>query len=188
MSNRKSSGSELNPECKPKRIHKPFWDYAYLELEYLVKKRSAYDIASEWGVTEGNVLYWLHKNNVPRRDTRETRKIKYWGVKGIDNPMFGRCGSDNPNWIDGSSPERQSNYARSFWKEIAKEILERDGYKCVRCGALHSGKNKLHAHHLKSWAGHKDDRFELANIITVCQRCHSWIHSKENVNSEYILP
>ena len=31
-----------------------------------------------------------------------------------------------------------------------------------------------------------DYRFELSNIITVCQSCHNWIHSKENTKNEFL--
>jgi 5-methylcytosine-specific restriction endonuclease McrA len=116
----------------------------------------------------------------------EIRRIKKWGLTGKQNGMFGRCGAKNPRWIDGSSPLRQTMYARSFWKELAKAVYERDGYACVRCGAKHTKGKKLHAHHIKKWAGNPKSRFDLSNIISLCQICHNWIHSKENSGNEYL--
>jgi 5-methylcytosine-specific restriction endonuclease McrA len=118
----------------------------------------------------------------------ETRRIKKWGASGKANGMFGRCGAENPRWIDGSSPERQRMYARSFWKELVRAVYARDGYKCVRCGAKHTGSNRLHAHHVKAWAGNVDTRFDLRNIITLCEGCHNWVHSKKNTRREYLSP
>ena len=114
------------------------------------------------------------------------RKIKKWGSRGEANGMYGKCGDQNPRWIDGSSPLRQTMYARSFWKEIAKEVIKRDEYKCKKCESSHTAKNKLHAHHIKPWAGNPNFRFDLNNIITICQTCHNWIHSKKNINHEYL--
>lgn len=168
------------------RPHKEHWDKEWLYNEYYTKKRSAGEIASDIGCTEANILYWLRKHGIARRSISDARAIKKWGLCGEKNGMYGRCGSENPRWIDGSSPDRQTMYARSFWKELSKAVYERDGYKCVRCGQKHDAKHKLHAHHIRPWAGSPEYRFELSNIITLCQNCHNWVHSKENANNEYL--
>ena len=77
-------------------------------------------------------------------------------------------------------------YARSFWKELAKEVYKRDEYKCQNCGSKHTFKNKLHAHHTKTWAKFPMARFEIKNIITLCQECHNWVHSKKNINNNFL--
>lgn len=169
-----------------RRERKPYWDKTWLRREYVTLKRSALDIASECGGTEGNVLYFLAKHGIPRRSMSEIRSFKKWGVSGAANPMHGRCGDKNPRWIDGSSPERQRMYARSFWKELVRVIYARDGFKCVRCSAPHGNGRKLHAHHIKPWAGNPDSRFDLRNIVTLCEKCHRWVHSTENVNDELL--
>lgn len=169
------------------RQPKAFRNKEYLLSEYVEKGRSAQEIASEFGVTENAIVYWMDKHGIPRRTISEARDVKHWGAKGEDNPMYGRCGDKNPRWIDGSSPERQSMYARSFWKELMQVVRQRDGNKCVRCGTPNTRKNRLHAHHIKPWAGNPDARFDLSNIITLCQSCHNWVHSKENTENEYLL-
>ena len=185
MSNRNSRGAGSSPAIK-RREPKPYWNKKWLEREYVARKRSAFEIASEYGGSEGNVLYFLSKHSIPRRSTSEVRASKKWGSHGAANPMFGRCGSKNPRWIDGSSPERQRMYARSFWKDLVRSVYARDGYKCVRCGAVHGTANRLHAHHVKPWAGNPNARFSLSNIVTVCNVCHNWIHSGKNVRCEYL--
>lgn len=168
------------------REPKPYWNREWLFDAYVVQKQSAADIAKLFGCSDNNILYFLHKHKITRRTVSEVRAIKKWGLSGKTNGMYGKCGSQNPRWIDGSSPERQTIYARSFWKEIIKAVYKRDGYKCLRCRCDHTTKNRLHAHHIKPWAGNVDERFDLRNIITVCQKCHNWIHSRENVDDEYL--
>lgn len=169
------------------RVRKPHWDQEWLENEYIRKQISAGDIAKNIGCTEGNILYWLRKYGIRRRTVSEARKAKKWANEGENNGMYGRCGRDNPNWIDGSSPMRQKLYARSFWTEIVKAVYKRDSYKCVRCGCAHTSNSKLHAHHIKPWAGHKNVRFEISNLVTLCRICHIWVHSKKNTGREYLL-
>lgn len=168
------------------RPHAIFRERAYLTAEYVKKSRSTGDIAREHGVTDAAVLFWLRKHGIPRRSISDARKAKHWGVSGAANPMHGRCGSKNPRWIDGSSPERQRMYARSFWKELVLTVYRRDGFKCLRCASPHGKGNRLHTHHVKPWAGNPDARFDLRNIVTLCDRCHRWVHSKRNVHNEYL--
>lgn len=187
MSNRNLKNVGSSPTMK-RREPKPYWDKKWLLREYAKKKRSAYDISVECGGSEGNVLYFLSKHSIPRRSTAEVRKHKKWGSPGSSNPMYGRCGDKNPRWIDGSSPERNRMYARSFWKELARIVYERDRYKCVRCGCGHEKGSKLHAHHVKAWAGNKKKRFDVDNIITLCRECHNWVHSIKNRDNEHLSP
>lgn len=170
------------------RPHAIFREKQYLLYEYSNNQRSAADIAKEHGVTEGAILFWLGKHKIKTRTMAQTREIKHWGLRGKENPMFGKCGAENPRWIDGRSPLRQRIYARSFWREIIQAVLKRDGHKCLRCGAPHAQSNRLHSHHVKSWTFHPEARFEVSNIISVCEDCHTWIHSRKNTRHEYLSP
>ena len=105
---------------------------------------------------------------------------KYPNLAGENNGMFGKR---SPNWKGGVTPERQALYSSENWKEIVKSIFERDGYICRRCGKK-SG--HLHTHHIKSWAECAEGRTDIDNLITVCKRCHLWIHSKKNTNRDFI--
>lgn len=168
------------------RIPQEFRDKDYLEKHYIELKESTSEIAKKFNVTEAAILFWLKKHKIPRRTVSEVRAIKKWGLSGEQNGMYGRCGAQNPRWIDGSSPERQTMYARFFWKEIARNVYKRDNYKCVRCFVPYSSTNKLHAHHIKPWAGNVENRFVLDNIIALCKNCHNWVHSKRNTNNEFL--
>lgn len=116
--------------------------------------------------------------------TRKERKIP--GKFGKDNPMYGIRGSKHPNWKGGSTPERQKLYRTELWKKIVRTAFERDNWVCQRCGGGTTYGNGLHTHHLKSWADYPDDRFDLDNLITLCRKCHNWVHSNKNIDKEFI--
>lgn len=52
-------------------------------------------------------------------------------------------------------------------------VFERDNYTCRVCGRQGG---KLQAHHLFSWAGHKELRFDINNGLTVCAEEHRAFH------------
>ncbi len=155
----------------------------YLISEYVEKRRSTGDIAKEFDVTDAAILFWLRRHGIPRRSVSEARQAKHWGADGEANPMYGKLGQLNPHYKHGATPERQKMYSRYFWKQIVRVVHDRDKC-CVRC----SKSEKLITHHLKSWTTHPEARYDLALIVTVCEPCHLWIHSKRNVNREFLLP
>jgi len=160
------------------REPKPYWDKKWLLAEYVTKKKSATQIAKEQKCHKNNIYFFLNKHKIPTRSMSQTRKIKKWSLPGKANGMHGRTGKANPNWNGGHSPERQSKYARSAWKELAKDVLKRDDYKCQDCGAKHTGKSKLVVHHIKAWSRFPELRFELTNLQTLCAKCHKKKHSR----------
>jgi len=162
------------------------WNYKWLYEEYIIKQRSAADIAKQQNVTEGNIFYWLKKHKIPRRTISQVRSVKYWGVIGSKNPMFGKTGKENPRYKDGRSPERQRLYAQHTGKVFIKRILRRDDYKCKKCGANNVGKRQLHIHHIKNWNNYPELRFIDSNVVTLCYKCHAWVHSKANKEKEYL--
>ena len=56
---------------------------------------------------------------------------------------------------------------------VRKLVLNRDDYKCVRCG----GNHVLQAAHILAKGCHGRIRFELLNVLTMCLKCHIfWAH------------
>jgi len=114
------------------------------------------------------------------------RKIaKNRDITGVKNPWFGKTppcvksGPENPNWnSELSNKERQErkekrrNETRPYkkWREA---VFERDSYTCQKCK---SKKSPFNAHHLNSWKLYKSERFDLANGITLCSKCHKDFH------------
>jgi 5-methylcytosine-specific restriction endonuclease McrA len=53
-----------------------------------------------------------------------------------------------------------------------KRVLERDGWRCQKCGAL----DNLQVHHQIKRSQQGDDA--LANLVTLCARCHMAEHGQ----------
>lgn len=168
------------------RPQKPHWSADWLREQYAVLGRSTGEIALEAGCTDGAILYWLRKHGISRRSVSDARLIKHWGAVGAANPMHGKTGALNPRFVDGSSPERQRMYARGEGRAFIRAALERDRYRCRRCDEPKRGRRSLHVHHVKAWAGNEALRFDLSNVVILCRPCHSWVHSRANVEREFL--
>lgn len=58
------------------------------------------------------------------------------------------------------------------YKEWRASVFERDGYKCLKCGA----KKDIQAHHIKPWKKNKELRYVVSNGETLCRKCHLEAH------------
>lgn len=161
------------------RSPKPYWNRGWLYKEYITEQKSAAQIASEQNCTEANILYFLHKLNIPIRTMSEIRATKYWGLSGEVNGMFGRRGIDCPNWKGGSTPERQALYSSQEWAQAIRKVWARDRGICQRCDTKKEPGVEFHIHHIVPFRV-TELRTEVTNLILVCKKCHKWIHSRKN--------
>lgn len=183
-------GEHYSPETEFKkgkelRIPKPYWNKDWLYNEYVVLEKSSYQIADEQGCLDTNIQYFLKKFGIKTRTTSEIRKKVYWGLSGSSNGMHGRIGETNPNWKGGISPERQTFYESDEWKKSCVAVWKRDNSSCRRCGMWNDTTNPLHVHHIISFR-YKEYRTNINNLILLCKKCHNWVHSRKNINHEYI--
>ena len=169
------------------RERRPWWDKKWLNNQYTICKRSASDIAKDGNVGETAILYWLVKHDIPRRTMKEIRSHKHWGLSGADNPMWNKYGDLNPRWLGGITPERQSFYQSQEWKTACSFVWKRDMATCQRCNIekQESPDIPFHIHHIISFAN-EELRADTDNLILMCEICHQFIHSKRNINNEYI--
>ena len=70
------------------------------------------------------------------------------------------------------NPSDRNRTASKVWR---KEVYDKDGFECVRCGK-HGG--ELNAHHLEAYDTCVEKRFEVSNGVTLCPRCHKEFHSR----------
>lgn len=61
-----------------------------------------------------------------------------------------------------------------YWFNVKSAILARDGWHCQKCGAV----SNLHIHH-KTYQNHMDEKNNLKDLITLCQRCHTKEHKQK---------
>jgi len=163
----------------------PFHDREWLYDQYINKELSAQEIASQFSVTEGLILFWLRRHDIDRRNVSEARDIKHWGLSGEDNPMFGKRGDKASAWKGGCTPERQAFYATPEWATAVKVVWKRDKGKCQRCGVKGEYGVLMHIHHVVSFTV-KELRAEPSNLVLLCAKCHHFVHSKKNVNRELL--
>ena len=61
------------------------------------------------------------------------------------------------------------------YKQWRKSVFERDNYTCQACGEKGG---RLQAHHIKQWALYPKERYNVANGVTLCKKCHKKVHIK----------
>ena len=167
---------------EPNPAEKPYQNKSWLSVEYLLKGRSAKEIAEQFGVDQNNIFHFLKKLKVPSRGMSEIRSIKKWAATGEANGMFGRRGESNPNWKGGCSPERQACYSSNAWINVAKKVRRRDKQRCQKCGE----REELEIHHIVSFAV-KELRCVASNLVLLCSSCHDFVHSRDNTRKEFLF-
>lgn len=71
---------------------------------------------------------------------------------------------------------RKGDYgsSRAEWQRLRDQVLERDGYKCVKCGRgypdLKEGE-RLECHHIRRLSRGGTDT--PLNLTTLCSKCHA---------------
>ena len=88
--------------------------------------------------------------------------------KGKEMPSHLK-GENHPAWKGGVTPETQKIRNSVKYKIWRTAIFNRDDYTCMGCGKRGV---LLEAHHIKSFAEHKNLRYTVNNGITYCVECH----------------
>jgi len=104
--------------------------------------------------------------------------------------MKGRRGEAHHGWRGGLTPEREAVAKSDEWIAAVKAVWHRANAKCERCGKDHRTvdnrtKDGFHIHHIIPFESVKH-RTEVLNLVLLCRSCHHFVHSKKNVNREFI--
>ena len=137
-------------------------------------------------MTEAGIIYFLRKHNIPRRTISEARSIKYWGLHGKTNGMYGRTGESSVNWKGGISTARQAFYSSKAWSNSVRKIWKRDNARFQSCDKHARAAKAMHIDHVVSFAI-VACRSVFKNLILLCKQCHDWVHSNNNADNEFIL-
>jgi len=103
---------------------------------------------------------------------------------GKNNPMYGKRGNLSPHWKEIKKKRGRPDRSYIIYKEWKLSVFEKDNFTCQRCGDRKGG--NLNAHHVYSWKSFPSLRYECWNGVTLCQKCHRYVHSKKNVQHDYI--
>lgn len=188
----------------------------WLEEEYLIKRRSADDIAREIGRNSKRVWEWLIDYGIPTRSrgTDYGQNFKNGHLAGL-----GRVLSDeskdkirqkciergaNPSQVNGVhwlkfydrkpasyrggiTPDRQSLYASAEWAKSVNIIWKRDSATCQKCHKKQN-ENRDEKFHIHHIVSfeHVEHRTNPENLILLCKSCHLWVHSKKNEKKLFI--
>jgi 5-methylcytosine-specific restriction endonuclease McrA len=79
----------------------------------------------------------------------------------------------NPNLTDEQRKENESRQSDPRIKQWRKEVFKRDSYICQICGQKHGD---INAHHLNSYADFPEQRYEIDNGVTLCEKDHMEFH------------
>ena len=99
---------------------------------------------------------------------RELTGERARGVSGPAHPSW------NPKLTEADRARRRRASSEGIkFSLLARHARKRDRNTCYACGTSHC---KLVVHHLEPWARDKNNRYKLANLITLCEPCHIQFH------------
>ncbi len=111
------------------------------------------------------------------------KKHKAESIKLMKKNRTGICkGEDSPFWKGGIASVNEIIRGSAEYKEWRWKVFKRDNFtcqnsKCKFCYNKGSG-NKV-AHHIKSFSKYQKLRFDISNGITLCEKFHDEIRTKE---------
>lgn len=71
------------------------------------------------------------------------------------------------------------------WQIRKTEIMQRDGFACVKCGASASDGVVLNIHHLNYYPDRNPWEYEDKDLITLCEDCHKKEHQQSSPKENY---
>jgi DNA-directed RNA polymerase subunit M/transcription elongation factor TFIIS len=105
----------------------------------------------------------IHKGKKFTEEHKRKISENHRDISGINNPMYGKYGKDNPNYnISLTDYDRQHHRKISGISTWKNQIKKRDNYTCRKCGSH----EHLHVHHIKDYKHFKELRLDINNGAT----------------------
>lgn len=101
-------------------------------------------------------------------------KRKFCSKECADVGGFRYTGEANWKWNPDPDKKRHRGTLHRKWSEA---VLSRDKCTCQNCG---TDNVEMHAHHILSYFENPALRYDIANGITLCYKCHWAEHSAQN--------
>ncbi len=188
----------------------------WLREQYIDRRRDCVQIGAELGKDPKTIWEWLRRCSIPTRSRgHDTSKLQRGRAPGFtltqkhkdalrtarlkdgrrpylmpdgSHAMRGRTGADHPGWKGGLTPERQAFYASEEWRKACASVWARANATCERCGVHHNtaaSRGTFHVHHRVSFMV-RELRATLSNLVLLCAGCHRFVHSRKNINRDFI--
>ncbi len=154
--------------CRKRNSNKKYYEnnkkrISVCNKEYRKKNRK--------NILEGH-LDWRKRN---RQRERDRGKIYRKENPEIERSRVKRYGEKYPEFT-------KEYHDKIHFGGLKKEVLKRDGYKCVDCGLTQEEHLRIHkcdliVHHIDGvgWNAENPNNIKK-NLKTVCKRCHGKIH------------
>lgn len=137
----------------------------------------------EWRKNNPERIKELNRINYERK--KEERK-QYQRDYKKKNPEKVR--KSQRNYVENNEErlkiKSRKNHDEKHFNGLRKATLERDGYKCVKCGVTQGQHIAVHGcslivHHIDGNGRYSSNPNSVeSNLQTLCKRCHSSIHGK----------
>ena len=109
------------------------------------------------------------------------RELSSERMKGENHPMYGIRGEKHHKWNSNlTDKERHDKRDTVENYHFRNRVFERDNYTCQCCGSRSSKNNpiKINAHHINNYYSDIDNRYNIDNGITLCEKCHKKFHKE----------
>lgn len=163
-------------------------DKTWIE-EQLAKGYTARQMAIAAGCSVEAIKKWVYAHNLTLNKAKPgTRNPWNRGLRGayrlklspeqkqarrVRSQQSTRRGENSNFWKGGVTSDRTSIGA--WTRTVAPQVHEKYSYICQSCG---NQGGRLHAHHLLPVYSHPDQAYDFDNLVSVCQQCHTAIHSR----------
>jgi thymidylate synthase (FAD) len=183
----------FNPDCRLMTNGVVVGAGLYREKAWLQEKISAgltsIEMAKEAGCSVEAVKKWVYhyglKLNLAKPGTENPWNRGLKGAYQLNlspegrqarrerSRQFTRRGENSHFWKGGVTSDRMAIGA--WTRTIAPQVHEKFNYICQSCGERGG---RLHAHHLLPVYSHPEKGYDIENLVTLCEPCHTKIHSQ----------
>lgn len=73
------------------------------------------------------------------------------------------------------TPRNKIERAKFYELKLHTQCFEKADFTCNKCDTRGTS---LHAHHMNSWAFFEEGRYDLNNLVCLCNSCHNQFHSQ----------